>query len=102
MPLFSSEPARLCPGTLRTGRALVALGVLTLVAASAGRAESAFVRVNQLGYEAGTENRAYLMSPGSESGAIFHVIDSQGATEISKAIGANLGPWGNFTVYALD
>jgi endoglucanase len=87
---------------LRICGALAVLAILILLVPSVSRAESAFVRVNQLGYEVGTENRAYLMAPSTESGAVFHVIDSKGVTVFSRAIGANLGTWGKFTVYALD
>ena len=70
--------------------------------ASVGGAENAFVRVNQLGYEAGSGGRAYLMATGSESGAIFHVVNAHGESVFSSVIGAKLGVWGKFTVYALD
>jgi endoglucanase len=89
----------------RLSRVCVALSVLvmmTFFGASVGGAENAFVRVNQLGYEAGCSGRAYLMATGSESGAIFHVLNAKGASVFSSAIGANLGAWGKFTVYALD
>jgi endoglucanase len=76
--------------------------ILILFVPSSGRAESAFVRVNQLGYEIGTASRAYLLAPGSETGAVFHVINSEGVTVFSSAIDTNLGAWGKFTVYALD
>jgi endoglucanase len=66
------------------------------------RANTAFVRVNQLGYEAGTLSRAYLMSKTSEAGAVFRVLDSNGQAKFSASIGADLGKWGKFTVYALD
>jgi endoglucanase len=65
-------------------------------------ANTAFVRVNQIGYELGVDGRAYLMAPGSESGAVFHVLNSKGVAVFSSAIGASLGAWGSFTVYALD
>ena len=65
-------------------------------------AQNAFVRVNQVGYETGAQSRAYLMSKTSESGAVFRVVESNGEVEFSGPIGANLGAWGAFTVYALD
>jgi endoglucanase len=76
--------------------------VLLFFGASVGGAENAFVRVNQLGYEAGCGGRAYLMATGSESGAIFHVVNAHGESVFSSVIGAQLGVWGKFTVYALD
>jgi endoglucanase len=81
---------------------VTALVLWTCFGASVGGAENAFVRVNQLGYEAGCGGRAYLMAPGSESGAIFQVLNAKGVSVFSSAIGANLGAWGKFTVYALD
>jgi endoglucanase len=71
-------------------------------------AESAYVRVNQVGYETGKAPfRAYLMSTASETGASFRVINSQGATRYAGAIGRLLGTWSNsaelsYRVYALD
>jgi endoglucanase len=80
---------------------------LLLVCASASAASSAYVRVNQVGYEAGnTPFQAYLMSTAAESGATFNVINSEGQTVYSSAIGALLGTWSNSTlvydVYALQ
>ena len=71
-------------------------------------AASAYVRVNQIGYEAGSAPfRAYLMSTASETGAKFQVINSQGAARFDGTIGRLLGTWSNSTeltyqVYALD
>src|SRR5215467_15458042 len=67
-------------------------------------AQTAFVRVNQVGYVSGSSKRAYLMASGSETGATF-VINSGGSTVFGPAaIGANLGSWSNTykNVYALD
>ena len=72
------------------------------------RAQSAYVRVSQVGYEAGeTPFRAYLMTKVSESGATFKVVNSKGATAFSGQVGALLGTWSHskketFDVYALD
>jgi endoglucanase len=66
------------------------------------------VRVNQVGYESGnTPFQAYLMSTASESGATFNVINSEGQTVYSSAIGSLLGTWSNsaklvYDVYALS
>jgi len=71
-------------------------------------AASAYVRVNQVGYEAANHPfQAYLMSAISESGATFRVINSEGVTVYSSAIGALLGTWSNskkltYDVYALS
>src|SRR5215471_7530498 len=57
-------------------------------------AGTAFVRVNQLGYAAGSQaKRAYLMATGAETGATFSVENSSGATVYSAPLGANLGKW---------
>ena len=100
-------PARAHGFRLRVG--LSAIGLLTWFSCSlAAWAESAYVRVNQVGYETGnTPFRAYLMSTASESGASFQVINLQGATRYAGAIGRLLGTWSNSTeltyrVYALD
>jgi len=72
------------------------------------RAQSAYVRVSQAGYEEGAPSfRAYLMSTAPETGAAFSVLDSGGHTVYSAAIGALLGTWSNsatltYSVYALD
>jgi len=60
------------------------------------------VRVNQLGYEIGTEARAYVMAPGAEDGATFTVRNAAGEAVVSEPLGAKLGAWGKFTVFALD
>lgn len=78
------------------------LCLLTFATLLARATESAFVRVNQLGYEVGTASRAYLMTPSTESGSSFRVVDSRGGTVFSHHIGAAAGTWGKFTVYALD
>jgi endoglucanase len=93
-----AHPQRL----VRVYGAFAALWLFLLLAAPAGQAANAFVRVNQVGYEVGTDSRAYLMAPVSETGAVFHVMNAKGVNVFSSAIGANLGAWGKFTVYALD
>jgi endoglucanase len=71
-------------------------------------AESAYVRVNQAGYELGGGTfRAYLMSPTTVAGAAFQVIDAKGGNVHSGHSGALLGTWAhshavNYNVYALD
>jgi endoglucanase len=88
--------------------ALAITAFLLLACASAAAASSAYVRVNQVGYEAGnTPFQAYLMSTAAESGATFNVINSEGQTVYSSAIGALLGTWSNsaklvYDVYALS
>ena len=71
-------------------------------------AQSAYVRVSQVGYETGeTPFRAYLMSTAAGSEARFQVVDSKGATAYSGHVGARLGTWSHsktvtYDVYALD
>src|SRR5579864_4788499 len=81
---------------------VVALMVGVFALAPHALAQNAFVRVNQLGYEIGTNSRAYLMSKSSESGAIFRVVDSTGEVGFSGTVGASSGTWGKFKVYPLD
>src|SRR5215475_9302886 len=79
--------------------------LLIVSAVSAASAQSAFVRVNQVGYVSGGAKRAYLMSSAAESGATFVVKNSGGSTVFGPvAIGANLGSWSGAypNVYALD
>jgi endoglucanase len=86
----------------------IAVTALLLASASANAANSAYVRVNQVGYEsANPPFQAYLMSTASESGATFEVINSEGQVKYSSAIGALLGTRSNSTklvydVYALS
>jgi endoglucanase len=82
--------------------------LLLLAYARAVQAESAYVRVNQAGYEAGeTSFRAYLMSTAEESGASLQVINSHGVTAYSGHVGPLIGIWSHsrtvtYDVYALD
>jgi endoglucanase len=89
-------------GYLRFAIRAITIPLAFAVASPALPAQNAFVRINQLGCEVGTHNRAYLMSKTSETGAVFRVTDSSGEVRFSSAIGAHLGSWGQFTVYALD
>ena len=80
--------------------AVIALLLCTMV-----QAQSAFVRVNQLGYVAGAAKRAYLMASSTETGATFSIRSSSGSVVFGPiAIGANLGSWSNGypNIYALD
>ena len=86
----------------RTSGAVVGLGALLLLLTSAACAENTFIRVNQVGYELNASSRAYLMAKGSETGASFDVEDSFGRSVFSSPVGAQLGQWGGFAVYALD
>ncbi len=103
--MFSSNPRLLFRITLASiAGALLALALFPTIAC----AQSAYVRVNQAGYETGeTPFRAYLMSKVAESGATFEVLNAKGATSYSGKVGALLGTWSHsktesYSVYALD
>jgi len=90
--------------TLRFSSAIPSLLMISILTA-AGWAQTAFVRVNQVGYVIGASKRAYLMASGAETGATFVLKNSSGSTVFGPAaIGANLGSWSNGypDVYALD
>jgi endoglucanase len=81
---------------------LGAIAFLVFLTATRALAATAEVRVNQMGYEVGARSRAYLMSDTAESGAVFKVVESGGKTVFTGPVGASLGTWGTFQVYALD
>jgi endoglucanase len=99
--MFSSNPRLLLVSVATTLLAVFAFAPLA-------RAQSAYVRVSQAGYESGeTSFRAYLMSKVSETAATFKVVNSKGAIAFSGQVGALLGTWSHstkesFEVYALD
>jgi endoglucanase len=69
----------------------------------ATQAQSALIRVNQVGYVANAPKRAYLMSSASEAGAAFSIRNSAGTSVLSGTIGSSVGSWGTFPdVYAID
>jgi len=84
------------------------LSLVLLLACARVAAQPAYVRVSQVGYEAGSPPfRAYLMSTAPETGAIFHVLSSSGQTVYTAPAGSLLGTWSNspqltYSVYALD
>src|SRR5258707_7551893 len=71
-------------------------------------AQTAFVRVNQAGYEAGNAPlRAYLMSQTALTNETFEVVNLKGDIAHTGHIGTLLGTWGHskkvsYNVYALD
>jgi endoglucanase len=71
-------------------------------------AQSAFVRVSQVGYEAGQAPfRAYLMATSPVSNATFKVLNSKGDMVHSGRVGALLGNWSHskkisYSVYAIE
>src|SRR5215467_14286570 len=79
------------------------LCVVMLLVASACVAQTAFIRVNQVGYPAAAGKRAYLMTATTETGATFSVVNASNQTLYSSPIGGRLGSWGSYSnVYALD
>ena len=83
-------------------------GAVCIVFSVMSAAQSAFVRVNQVGYIPGANARAYLMASGAETGATFTLTNGSGGTVAgcpnATPIGANLGSWSSSypDVYALD
>lgn len=73
-----------------------------------GRAQSTYVRVNQVGYENGEAPfRAYLMSKKPLSSANFSVVNSDGKVSYLGSSGSLIGTWGHsknvsYYVYPLD
>lgn len=70
-------------------------------------AASAWVRVNQAGYEAGQPARAYLMTDAAVAGATFKIRNSEGKVIATGVAGASLGTWSHskkvtYEVYAID
>jgi endoglucanase len=95
---------------LRVGRLVLTEALFALCGLSSvpgARGAEAYVRVNQIGYEADGSLRAYLMSAVAETGATFVVVNSKGATTFSGHVGARLGTWSHsktltYNVYSLD
>jgi endoglucanase len=94
---------------LRVERFVLAAAVFVFLLSSvpSAFAANAYVRVNQIGYEANRSSRAYLMSDVAETGATFVVVNSEAATAFSGNVGALLGTWSHsktltYNVYALD
>ena len=89
---------------------LAVLSFLSVVVAhvQSAEAEDAYVRISQVGYEAGkTPFRAFLMSTGAASTATFQVLNSNGRVVDSGRVGPLLGTWSHsktvaYNVYALD
>jgi Cellulase N-terminal ig-like domain len=91
MQLFNHQSSVRLQG-LKTGFFALALSQC----ACAANAQSAYVRVNQVGYEASAPSaRAYLMSTASEAGALFQVVNDEGQVAYRGKAGALLGTWAN-------
>jgi endoglucanase len=91
-----------------SGIRIVGIVLLLLACTPATLAQSAYVRVSQVGYEVGgSPFRAYLMDEFSVDNASFNVVNSKGATAYSGSVGPLLGTWSHsetetYYVYALD
>src|SRR5271157_4776658 len=82
----------------RPARILTFVFLTLLICAPYLRAEPVYVRVSQVGYEAGhAPFRAYVMSKNALTGATFQVINSHGVIADSGRIGtgARPGTWGH-------
>jgi endoglucanase len=93
------------PTPLRASSSIYSLLFIACVLSTAALAQSAFVRVNQVGYVSGGAKRAYLMSSSAETGATFTIKNSTGSTVFGPAaIGASVGSWSSSypDVYAID
>src|SRR5947209_1610966 len=88
---------------LASALALTIVASAFLATPARGASDTAFVRVNQVGYPASSSKRAYLMSSADESGAMF-AVRSGGTTVFTAPIGSALGKWSTAypNVYALD
>ncbi len=86
----------------KLARLIIAVSVAVMALVPAASAAEAFVRLNQMGYEAGAPMRAYLMTTGSVAGAKFTIKSAEGKPVRSGDAGQSLGTWGNYTVYPLD
>ncbi len=86
-------------------RLLCAAVALPALFGSSLLAQTSFIRVDQVGYEANLPSRAYLMSPASAQGAKFAILDSNGNTVFKGKVGADQGTWvgaTSFEVNAID
>ena len=96
---------------LRNFRDFAFAGLALVVSCAPGLAQnarSAFVRVSQIGYEAGhAPFRAYLMTTSPQIGTTFRVVNAKGDTVSQAGVGQRLGSWSNsdrltYQVFALD
>ena len=55
---------------------------------------SAYIRVNQLGYESGLPMRAFLMADAGRAGTGFTLQGSNGKVVFTGAVGSPTGQWG--------
>ena len=87
---------------------LVTILCLQFACTTVASAQSAYVRVSQVGYETGKGPfRAYLMSTAAENGATFKVLNSKGTAKYVGNVGSPIGTWSHskavsYSVYAID
>ena len=97
-----------CNLRLLFATAAVAFAFAASFSAPPAHAQSAHVRISQVGYETGaTPFRAYLMSPTPVTVGTFEVLNSSNKISFSGKVGALLGTWSHsatvtYSVYALD
>jgi hypothetical protein len=81
-------------------------GAVVRAATTSGPAlGTAFIRVNQIGYEVGEAKNAVLLSNGSESGATFSLVNSSsGIAVFNGTVGTTIGSWSSSyaDTYALN
>ena len=89
----------------RRGAAVVAVAVSAVLATGSAAAPAAsgaaigqpattaFIRVNQMGYEAAAAKRAYLLSTSNLAGRTFRVRAVDGGSVLDGKVGKNLGSW---------
>ncbi len=86
-------------------RSLVRAASVVLAAGAlfdAAWAGASFVRINQLGFEAGLPARAYVMVDAPQAPTGFKVLDRNGRVVLNAPVGASSGTWGGFKVYPLN
>jgi endoglucanase len=73
---------------------LLVAGAAVAWSVPAGAAVAGLVRVDQVGYLSSDVKVAYLMAPGTVTGAKFAVVDSAGATVLTGSVGTtSRGSW---------
>src|SRR6266480_6051455 len=73
---------------------LLIAGAAFVLSAPADAAVAGLVRVDQVGYQPGEAKLAYLLAPGSVTGAKFNVVNSAGTTVLSGNVSTtSRGSW---------
>jgi endoglucanase len=73
-----------------------------LCLAGAAQAATGYLRVDQVGYEAGLPMRAYLMSTSALNGETFKIETAAGQVAAAGTVGGKLGDWASYSVYPID